>query len=170
MTVDQDEARDKLKRIQAELKLRLEQDGAHFLDGQWHVPNPPSFDLDAGDARWLADGIEAFLSGTAKTLEHALGLVRPPGRPAGHNNARIAEQWAQSEKLTNEKLAGRVSQKYPTAFKNSTPDEKTVRRAIGSTKDPATWTPDARQAIADEVVRRLAKHDPPATKDPDGHK
>lgn len=182
MTVAQDEAKDRLRRIAAEIVERIQPseqsiavpDGIDPLSPPLFHPDaaasPPSFHLVVDDARWLAAGIDALLSGEAKTLDHALGLVRPRGREAGLKKDRIAGVWAQSEKLTNDKLATKVHAKYNAAFKKSAPDEKTIRRAIGSTKDPAKWTIEARQAIADEVARRLAKNDLPASNDPDGHK
>ncbi len=141
MTINPDDAKDRLESL------------ADSLEGLTF----PTSTLRIGDAQWLAAGIRDYLAGTHKSLDSALGLIPPRGKPTQQRRHElICTVWAQMRNLTAEKIAEEVSRRYPATFPNPL-DEKQIRRAVGSVScDLSKLTPTAITALGEEIARRIS--------------
>jgi hypothetical protein len=138
-------SRDRLECLAKAIKRLIREENRHS--------DPPSTHYIPHDlAYWILEAIKRFLNGDVETLDRALGLLRPPGRPVDPNKSKnfdLAElalmrrmqgkTWAE---INNEAFADRAEP----------PDERYIRTLV------ARYKPLILKKWCEELHRRwLAK-------------
>lgn len=132
-----------LEQIQ-DAERRIEREGQRLRGGASELPLPYGCWIGQDDAVWLANAIRDFLD-DAKTLERALGLTAPKGRPRDPKNVVLCEVWAENIDATLFEIAGKAWERREDLFGDTPPDERQVRRAIG---EAGALSQDALDAIS----------------------
>lgn len=138
MSSSRDEVKDKLCSIASQL-LELRE---------------PESTVDVEIARWLASAINAFLDGSADTMDAALGLVKPRGRePKELRNDLIAQEIVNAPVgATAAQISESLTTKYPKEF-----TEPLEAKQLSRVRNNKALMAEAQaEKISSEVNKRIA--------------
>ena len=134
-------SRDQFERfVDAIGNLVLEEMCNHDPPSAHHIPR----DL----AIWFLEGAGRFLNADVESLDRALGLVRPPGRPVDPNKSKNLDL---AEKALTGRMHGRTWSEINNelfADRAEPPDERHIRTIVGRYK------PVVMQKWREDLLRR----------------
>jgi hypothetical protein len=138
-------SRDRLECLAKAIKRLIREENRHSdRPSAHHIPH----DL----AYWFLGAAKRFLDGDVKSLDRALGLLRPPGHPVDQNKSK---NFDVAEKALRRKMQGKTWAEINNeifADKAEPPDERYIRTLV------ARYKPLILKKWCEELHRRwLAK-------------